>query len=353
MNKIFLQFIFLLLFTSAFAVNSHQNIGTFSIAAYDPVMEEWGIAVQSRFFAVGAVVPEAKAGLGAIATQAWGNTLFKDKAMEMFEKGMKADDVLKALLESDSNAEYRQVGIVDKWGNTAAFTGKNCSSWAGHIEGKYYTVQGNILAGENVLSAMADAFEKASGTLGERMLAALYAGQEEGGDSRGMQSAGMLIVCENGGYSGFDDRMVDIRVDDSKEPIKELERLYYINEATFMAGAYMRTAVQAFKSKKNEKAEKAFDIAVSIIDKQKDEAVILNSAAWEMAINDYRLDKALEFALRAVEVEPKDANIWDTVGEIYYRMGRIDDAVNAEKKASELMPDSELFREKLKEWSEK
>lgn len=349
-TKLFIL-ICLLFAISLSADNSQKNISTFSIVAYDPVMEEWGVAVQSRFFAVGAVVPEAQAGIGAIATQAWGNTQFKDMAMDLFSKGMNAGEVLKALLESDSNAEYRQIGLVDKWGNTAAFTGKNCSAWAGHIEGKYYTVQGNILAGSDVVKAMAKAFEETDGTLGERMLAALYAGQEKGGDIRGMQSAAMLIVSENGGYSGFDDRMVDIRVDDSREPIKELERLYYINEATFMASAYIRTAVQAFNEKNDNKAEQAFDVAVGIIEKQEDDAVMLNSAAWEMAISNYRLEKALEFALKAVELEPKDGNIWDTVGEVYFRMGNIEEAVKAEKKASELMPSSEIFKEKLEKWS--
>lgn len=136
MNRKLFILIWFIFAVSLSADNIQENIGTFSIVAYDPVMEEWGVAVQSRFFAVGAVVPEAKVGIGAIATQAWGNTQFKDMAMDLFSKGMTADEVLKALIDSDSNAEYRQIGLIDKWGNSAAFTGKNCSAWAGHIDRK-------------------------------------------------------------------------------------------------------------------------------------------------------------------------------------------------------------------------
>lgn len=330
---------------------SYNNIATFSIVAYDPLMEEWGVAVQSKFFAVGAVVPQAQAGVGAIATQAWGNTQFKNMAMDMLKR-IAAEEVMTALLESDSNYQYRQIGIVDMNGNVKAFTGDQCSPWAGHIEGTYFTVQGNILTGEAVVKAMAYGFEHTEGTLGERMLGALEAGQEQGGDSRGMQSAAMLVVSENGGYSGFDDRMIDIRVDDSEKPIEELRRLYYINEETFLAGAYMRIALEAKAEGKQDKAEEAFKRAVEITEKNPNNAIMLNSIAWEMAINDYDLKKALTFALMAVELMPDDGNIWDTVGEIYFRMGDRDKAIEAEKRALELMPDSDLFKDKINKWQE-
>lgn len=346
-------YIFFLLFMCALLIfsYSHDNIATFSIVAYDPLMEEWGVAVQSKFFAVGAVVPQAQAGIGAIATQAWGNTQFKHMAMDMLQC-MSSEEAMTELLKSDSNYQYRQIGIVDMHGNAKAFTGDECSPWAGHIEGKYFAVQGNILSGEEVVKAMAYAFEHTEGTLGQRLLGALEAGQEAGGDSRGMQSAAMLVVSENGGYSGFDDRMIDIRVDDSEEPIEELKRLYYINEETFLSGAYIRIALDAKAEGKLDKSDEAFKRAVAITEKSPNNAQMLNSIAWEMAINDYDLEKALSFAKRAVELMPDDGNIWDTLGEIYFRLGQKDNAVEAEKRAIELMPDSKLFRDKLDKWQE-
>jgi uncharacterized Ntn-hydrolase superfamily protein len=208
-------------------------VATFSIVAYDPETKELGIAVQSRFLAVGAVVPWAKAGVGAIATQSYANTTYGPRGLEMLAQGQAPDDVMKALIESDALASRRQVGIVDAHGKAATFTGDGCMAWCGGVKGEHYCCQGNILAGEDVVKAMERSFVESRGDLGERLIAALQAGQDAGGDRRGMQSAALLIVREGWGYAGMNDRYRDVRVDDHPEPIKELKRIYDLHRRAF------------------------------------------------------------------------------------------------------------------------
>lgn len=203
-----------------------EPIATFSIVGHDPATGEWGVAVQSKFFAVGSVVPWAKAGAGAVATQAFGNTTYGPRGLEMLAAGQDAQSVLDALLADDPDRERRQVGIVDAQGNAATFTGKECQPWAGGEKGPGFTAQGNILVGEAVVAAMARAYRETGGMLGEKLLRALEAGQAAGGDSRGMQSAAILVVKEKGGYAGFNDRYCDLRVDDHVTPIAELRRIF-------------------------------------------------------------------------------------------------------------------------------
>jgi uncharacterized Ntn-hydrolase superfamily protein len=198
---------------------------TFSIVAYDQHAKEWGVAVASKVLAVGAGVPWAKAGAGAIATQAASNTTYGPRGLEMLGKGKSATEVLKSLLDADEDREERQVAVVDANGNVAHFTGKTCDPWAGARVGKYYVCVGNLLKGKEVVEAMGDAFEKGRGPLGWRLMAALEAGDKAGGDRRGKQSAALLVVREKGGYRGFDDRAIDFRVDDHKEPVRELARI--------------------------------------------------------------------------------------------------------------------------------
>jgi len=204
------------------------DIATFSIAACDPEAGELGVAVASRFFAVGSVVPWAEAGVGAVATQAYANTSFGWRGLELLAAGLTPEEATDVLVRSDDGFRRRQFGIVDPSGVAFSFTGDSCSAWAGGRFGPNYAVQGNILAGEAVVTAMEKAFLETSGTLADRMYAALLAGEANGGDSRGKQSAAMLVVREKAGYGGFTDRAIDIRVDDHKEPFKELGRLLNI-----------------------------------------------------------------------------------------------------------------------------
>jgi uncharacterized Ntn-hydrolase superfamily protein len=205
-----------------------QPFGTFSIVGYDPKNGDLGVAVASKFFAVGSVVPWAKAGVGAVATQSFANTTYGPRGLEMMEKGASAEEVIKKLTDSDDGRDRRQVGIVDAKGHVATFTGAGCIPWAGGVTGKHYAAQGNILVGEQVVKAMGEAFEKTEGSLAEKLMAALEAGDNAGGDKRGKQSAALLVVRAKGGYAGFNDRYIDIRVDDHTEPTKELRRLLKI-----------------------------------------------------------------------------------------------------------------------------
>lgn len=206
---------------------------TFSIVGFDPVEKEWGIAVQSKFLGVGAVVPWAKAGVGAVATQSYANTTYGPKALELMAAGKTAQETLEIILEEDREREMRQVGLIDAQGNAATFTGSQCYNWAGGVTGPYFAAQGNILVDENTVKAMAETFTAAKGNLAERLLAALDAGQDAGGDSRGQQSAAIYVVKERGGYGNFNDRYIDLRVDDHPQPIKELIRIYGLQQLYF------------------------------------------------------------------------------------------------------------------------
>lgn len=208
---------------------------TFSIVALDPATGEIGVAVASKFLAVGAAVPWAKAGVGGIATQAWANLSYGPDGLAMLAGGAAAEDVVRRLTESDADREHRQLGVVDRTGGSAAWTGKECFNWAGHRTGRGYTCQGNILTGASVVAAMAETFERTPGPLPERLLAVLDAGQREGGDSRGQQSAAIYVAKEKGGYGGFIDRYIDLRVDDHPAPIGELGKLLEMHRLYFGA----------------------------------------------------------------------------------------------------------------------
>ncbi len=202
------------------------TVATFSIVAIDRDTGELGVAVQSRIVGVGAVVPWARAGVGAIATQAWANVRYGPVGLAALELGSTPEQAIEMLTSADPESASRQLGIVDASGKCATFTGEKCQAWAGGRTGDGYAVQGNILAGPEVVTAMAEAFENAEGPLAERLLAALAAGQTAGGERRGQQSAALLIVREGWGYGGLNDRFRDLRVDEHPEPIAELHRVY-------------------------------------------------------------------------------------------------------------------------------
>jgi uncharacterized Ntn-hydrolase superfamily protein len=201
--------------------------GTFSIAAFDPENGDVGVAVQSKYFAVGAVVPWARAGVGAVATQAAGRAAYGPEILDLLARGHEPREAIEHVLAADERRETRQLGVVDAGGRAAAFTGSECNEWAGHATGSGYAAQGNILAGEEVVAEMARAFERTSGALAERLLAALEAAQAAGGDRRGEQSAALVVERPGGIPASREevDRIVDLRVDDHAEPIRELRRL--------------------------------------------------------------------------------------------------------------------------------
>jgi len=211
------------------------RFGTFSIVACERETGTWGVAVQSRFISVGAVVPFAEAGSGAIATQALANVAYGPEGLALLRKGKSATEVVHRLTEADPGREDRQLGVVDAKGGSAAFTGKKCMEWAGHEVGNGFACQGNILFGPAVVHAMARAYETTAGDLLDRLLGALAAGQREGGDRRGMQSAALLAVRKGGGYGGSTDRWVDLRVDDHPSPIEELKRVFQLYDLTMLS----------------------------------------------------------------------------------------------------------------------
>ena len=206
-------------------VNDRELVSTFSIVARDAETGELGVAVASRFFAVGSVVPWAQADVGAVATQSFMNTTFGWRGLELLDMGASPEEIIDILIRDDDDPTRRQFGIVSATGESATYTGENCIPWAGGRCGENYACQGNILTGEDVIAAVEETFLKTEGTLAERIYAALCAGDAKGGDARGKQSAALIIVKAGAGYGGYTDRAIDIRVDDNKEPFKELGRL--------------------------------------------------------------------------------------------------------------------------------
>jgi uncharacterized Ntn-hydrolase superfamily protein len=208
-------------------------VATYSIAACDPDAAQWGVATQSKFLGVGSVVPWAQPGVGAIATQAYANPRYGPDGLALLRDGLSAHDVVERLTAADEGRDHRQLGVVDREGRAATYTGSECMDWAGGRTGKCYAAQGNILVSEATVDAMAETFEAGSGPLGERLLACLDAAQAAGGDRRGQQSAALLVVEQDGGYAGLSDEVVDLRVDEHPRPLDELRRIYGMHQAIF------------------------------------------------------------------------------------------------------------------------
>jgi uncharacterized Ntn-hydrolase superfamily protein len=209
-------------------------VATFSIAACDLDAGQWGVAVQSKFLAVGSVVPWAEPGVGAIATQAYANPRYGPDGLALLRQGLWAEQVVSRLTEADDGRDERQLGVVDGAGGSASWTGSGCMHWAGGRTGPGYAAQGNILVGAETVDALAETFESTRGLpLARRLLDCLAAAQAAGGDSRGQQSASLLVVERDGGYAGLSDIAVDLRVDDHPRPIEELERIHELHFRLF------------------------------------------------------------------------------------------------------------------------
>jgi uncharacterized Ntn-hydrolase superfamily protein len=209
------------------------KLSTFSIVGYDPEAQEWGVAVQSKFLAVGAVVPWAQAEVGAVATQSYANLAYGPDGLTLMAQGLSAQETLERLIAEDEGRARRQVGLVDAQGRPATFTGDECHDWAGGVIGTHYAAQGNILVSGATVEAMAQTFEAAQGELADRLVEALAAGQAAGGDKRGQQSAAVMVVRAGGGYGGNNDRYLDLRVDDDPAPIERLKALVDLHHLFF------------------------------------------------------------------------------------------------------------------------
>jgi uncharacterized Ntn-hydrolase superfamily protein len=208
-------------------------VATYSIAACDLDTGQWGVATQSKFLAVGSVVPWAEPKVGAIATQAYANPRYGTEGLKLLREGLSAEEVVERLTAADEGRDQRQLGIVDREGRSASFTGAECLEWAGGRTGPCYAAQGNILVSAETVDAIAETFESSKGTLAERLLDCLDAAQAAGGDRRGQQSAALLVVEENGGYGQLSDTVVELRVEDHELPLEELRRIYRLHEALF------------------------------------------------------------------------------------------------------------------------
>jgi uncharacterized Ntn-hydrolase superfamily protein len=230
--KFSIQCILIALILLVFSIaQDHRPISTYSIVAYDETTGELGVAVQSHWFSVGALVPWAKSGVGAVATQSFVRVEYGPEGLELMSKGHSAKETLDFLVSQDEGRDVRQVAMVDVNGSVAIHTGKNCIAEAGHYQGKNFAVQANIMENPTVWGAMAKAFETSSGDLADRMMAALEAAQAEGGDLRGRQSAALLVVKGTPEENPWDNKLFDLRIEDHPEPLKELKRLIRINRA--------------------------------------------------------------------------------------------------------------------------
>jgi uncharacterized Ntn-hydrolase superfamily protein len=211
-----------------------ETVATYSICACDLAAGQWGVATQSKFLAVGSVVPWAAPHVGAIATQSYANPRYGPEGLELLREGFAAEEVVERLTAADGDRALRQLGIVDGQGRAATFTGEECHAWAGGRTGSGYAVQGNILVSGDTVDALAETFEATGGRpLAERLIDCLDAAEAAGGDSRGRQSAALLVVERDGGYASLSDTLVDLRVDDHADPLVELRRIHRLHDLLF------------------------------------------------------------------------------------------------------------------------
>lgn len=322
--------------------------GTFSIVVFDPATGELGVAVQSRAFSVGGGVPWAEAGVGAIATQASTNESFGPRGLALLRSGYSAREALDMLIGSDDGRDNRQLGIVDARGGSAAWTGDKCLSWAGDSTLAGLSAQGNILAGPEVVSEMVRAYTQTEGEMAERLLAALGAAQGAGGDKRGQQSAALLVVRPSDEYPEYRTRYVDLRVEDHAAPIDELARLFRIHQAGDLLLAHVRYA--AWYDSRGDKAAASHERELigrtleTFLARDDAAAGALNALAWYCATADMYLEESLVAARRAVEQEPENSGILDTLAEVLYRLGRTDEAVETIDRAIKIDPDDDYLK---------
>jgi len=315
---------------------------TFSIVAWDSVTHELGVAVESKYFSVGRMVPWARAGVGAVATQANVNPTYGPKALAMLESGIAPAEILRAFAVTDSSWDSRQFALVDAQGRAVTWTGPKCNSWAGGEAGVHFACQGNILTGPEVVTAMARAFRESRGELGGRLVAALEAGQAAGGDKRGQQSAALIVVRPSERHPEYRERFVDLRVEDHRAPIAELRRLWRIHQGFHGTGSHLAMAAEYDAAGRPDLArverERVHETLLEVLRRGDRDAGLLNGLAWSCAESDLYLPDALKAAERAAALEPKSTDILDTLAEVHFRLGHVARALEIERRAAALDP---------------
>ena len=271
-------------------------VPTYSIVAYDPSNGDLGVTVQSRYFSVGSIVPWVEADVGAVPTQSFVNVSYGPRGLKLLKEGLGVEEVIRELTGEDEGRELRQLGIVDAKGNAAAYTGEKCLKWAGSKTGDCYSAQGNILVSERVVQSMAQTFESVEGDLASRLVSALDAGEKAGGDARGRQSAALLVVRKDAGRGGYGDKLVDLRVEDDPDPVRELKRLMELHRAYYL-----------IDEGESRFAENEPEVAISFIEK-------------------------------ALEITPNSDDAYIDLGLMHLKLGQVDEAVRAFKKALVINP---------------
>jgi uncharacterized Ntn-hydrolase superfamily protein len=339
------------LVSPAAPANASHEPGTFSIVAYDSVTQELGVAVESKYFSVGRVVPWAEGNVGAVATQANVNPSYGPQALALLRNGMEPAAILRAFAATDSQWDSRQLGIVDARGRAATWTGPKCNTWAGGEAGASFTCQGNILAGPAVVASMSRAFRQSREELAGRLVAALEAGQKAGGDKRGQQSAALIVVRSSRTHPEYAFRYVDLRVEDHRTPIQELRRIWRIHQGFHGAGAHLDMAGEYEEAGRTDLArlerDRVHETLAQMLARGDRDASLLNGLAWSCAVHDLYLEDALRAAERASVLEPKSVDILDTVAEVHFRMGHQARAVEIETRAATLDPKNPYLKAQL------
>ncbi len=342
----------LLVAAAAVLFQASPAAATFSIVAYDSVTQELGVAVQSRAFSVGMAVPWAEGGVGAIATQASTNESFGPLGLAMLRQGKSAPEVLRALIDADSGSAHRQVGVVDTQEPERGPHGKGLL-----VVGGTPHRNGILDSGKHSCRARrwwprwSAPSSRRRGNWPHGSSLRLMPGRRPGGDKRGMQSAALLVVRPSDEYPEYRTRYIDLRVEDSKDPIRELRRVFGICEATKLAEAHLRFAEAYDKAGRKDLArverERVGEALHRALERGENDASNLNGLAWTCATNDIYLAEALQAAERAVALEPKESGILDTLAEVHFRMGNKEKAIEVETQALALAPNDNYLKEQI------
>ncbi|MEO0224132.1 MAG: DUF1028 domain-containing protein [candidate division WOR-3 bacterium] len=321
----------------------HFLFSTFSIIAVDTITKEIGIGSCSKVLGVGFLVPWIDPEYGAVATQSFVNVKFGKLGLELLKLGYSPKEIINILRASDSLFELRQVGVLNINGDGYAFTGNKNFPYAGHIVSRGYIILGNLLKSESVLKEMEKAFLNSTNKpLAERIILSLQAGDKAGGDRRGRQSCAVIVKLKDGGYDGIDDRLVEIRIDDSKQPIEDLKRIYKSWQYEYMLVSYIRLSSKNLENNiryllQNMKFSK--DISSDSY----------NNIAWELCSRNIFQEVGLEFSLKANKLSPKDANIMDTVAKCYESLGNYKEALNWLQKALNIEKNNDYFKSRIEQ----